>query len=170
MFDTDSTIRETTPGCLPPRLERAPAGFLVEVVFLVGVDDRDELRGDLAADVVRDELRGDLAADVLAVLDDVVLEPVERPDVEVERDDFALPLLPRPIADVFDRADVVLRDEDDLEPPLFEDPPRDDELLLLEPPPLLLLRDEEPPLDERAEPLRLLLDEALPPLRPAALF
>jgi hypothetical protein len=123
-------------------------------------------------EVARDTLRGDLAADVLAVLEPVVFDPVDRPDAAVERLEPALPLLPRPLDEVFDRADVVLRDEDDLEPLLFEDPPRDEELPLLEPPLLLLPRDEEPPLDERGELLLLLLplDEAFPPLRPAALF
>ena len=130
----------------------------------------DDLRPDddfPAEDVDRDELRGDLAADDFAVLDD-------EPDLAVRE---LPPLLLLPAEDVFDRADVVLRDEDDLELPLFEDP-------LLEPP---LLR---PPLDDAFPPFRpaalffaelpprlnelLLLrpppDEAFPPLRPAALF
>ena len=102
-----------------------------------------------AEDVDRAELRGDLAADVLAVFDD-------EPDFAV-RELPPLPLLP--LEAVFDRADVVLRDEDDLELPLL------DELLLDEPllEPPLLLRDEL--LVLRPPP-----DDALPPLRPAALF
>jgi hypothetical protein len=149
-------MRETTPGCCPPRPGRPPVCLFAEVVLL-------------AVEVARDTLRGDLAADVLAVLEPVVFDPVNRPDAEVERVDPEPPLLPRPLDDVFDRADVVLRDEDDLEPLLVEDPPRADALPLLELPPLLLPREDEPPLVEREEPVRL-LDDAFPPLRPAALF
>ena len=142
----------------------------------------DDLRLDddfPAEDVDREELRGDLTADVLAVLDEAVFDV---PLAELERPDFAvreLPLLPLPLADVFDRADVVLRDEDDLELPLFDElllePPRDEELLLLprEDEPLLLppllLRDEllRPPLELFLEELPLRLDDELllrPPL------
>jgi len=130
----------------------APAGFLTEVLF---------------EEAVPDELRGDLAAAVLEVLDVVLFEPAERPDVEVERPDLAPPL--RPLADVFDRAEAVLRVEDDLEPPLFDDPPRE-ELLLLELPVLLFPREDELPPEERDDPLLPPPDEAFPPLRPAALF
>jgi hypothetical protein len=78
------------------------------------------------------------------------------------------PLVLLPLGAVFDRADVVLRDEDDLELPLLDE---ERELPLFEPP--LLLRDEllrplELPL--RDDALRPPVDEAFPPLRPAALF
>lgn len=114
-----------------------------------------------------DELRGDLAADDFAVLDDEPdLAALEPPP---------LPLLPA--VDVFDRAVVVLRDEDDPELPLFEDP-------LLELPLLRLPVDDALPLLRAAAlfcaelPLRLdelvLLRpppvEAFPPLRPAVFF
>jgi hypothetical protein len=107
------------------------------------------------------------------------------------------PLLVLPLAAVFDRADVVLRDEDDLELPLFDElllePPRDDELLLLprddeEPPMLLALRPPEllelPPRDDELllrPPVELFFDVEDPPddrlllvlaapVLPAALF
>jgi len=124
----------------------------------------------LAEDVGRDELRGDLAAEVFAAADVLVdLDPF--PFDEVERVDLA----PPPLADVFDLADVVLRAEDDLELPVFEEPadfePPRDELLLEE----LLL--DEPVLDEllREEPADLLpLADlrlvAAAPFLPAALF
>jgi len=117
----------------------------------------DDLRLD-------DELRGDLAADDFAVL-------VE-PDLAVREP----PLLLRPLELVSDRADVVLRDEDDLELPLFEDALL--EPLLLRPPPADALPPLRPAalfcaeLPPRLDELLLLrpLDEAFPPLRPAALF
>ena len=126
--------------------------------------------------VERDELRGDLAAEVLAA-EDVLVDLAPFPFDEVERVDLAPPLL----AEVFDLADVVLRAEDDLELPVFDelpdfDPPREepplDELLLDEPPldePLLdeLLREE--PLDLLLPPDDLRLVTAAPFL-PAALF
>src|SRR5690348_15702958 len=101
------------PLPLPPRDERPPDALRLH-------DDFD------LEDVDREELRGDLAADDSAVLDAVVFDVDERPGFDVRE----LPLLPFPLAAVFDRADVVLRDEDDLELPLFEPP--------------LLLRDEVP--------------------------
>lgn len=125
-------------------------------------DDRepDDLRPDEdfpAEDVDREELRGDLAAEVLAVLNDVVLDAGFD---EPERPDLA-PLVLLPLADVFDRADVVPRDEDDLELPLFDE---DRELPPLEPP--LVLRDDplRPPLllrDEELRPLLLLREDPL---------
>lgn len=105
-----------------------------------------------AEDVDREELRGDLAADDLAVRDDELFDAFVRPDLA----ELEPPPLLRPIAAVFDRADVVLRDEDDLELPLFDED--DLELPLFEPPLLLrppLLR---PPLVLRDDPL------LLPPL------
>lgn len=130
----------------------------------------------LAEDVDRDELRGDLAAEVLAAAD-VLVDFAPFPFDEVERVGLALP----PLAEVFDLADVVLRAEDDLELPVFDeppdfDPPREELLLdelLLDAPPL-----DEPLLDElpREEPLDLLLPPdvlrfvAAAPFLPAALF
>ena len=93
---------------------------------------------------VRDELRGDVAAEVLAVRPgEAFFDVLERPDFAVREPPLAVLL--RPAAVVLDRADVVLRDEDDRELPAF-DPEREDAPLLL---PRLdapdLLRDEEPP-------------------------
>lgn len=131
----------------------------------------------LFAEVVeREELRGDLAAEVLAAAD-VLVDRAPFPSDEVERVDLAPPLL----AVVFDLADVVLRAEDDRELPVFDeppdlDPPREeallDELLLDEPPldePLLdeLLREEPPDLLLLPVDLRLV---AAAPFLPAALF
>jgi len=146
----------TTPFCRPPD-ERPAPDLPADVVLLAEVVDRDELRGDLAAEVLA-------AADVLV---DLAPFPFE----EVERVDLAPPLL----ADVFDLADVVLRAEDDLELPVFDEPAD------FEPPRAELLRDE---LLLDAEPLDEVLRDAAPdllvpadlrlvaaaPFLPAALF
>jgi hypothetical protein len=121
--------------------------------------------GFLAEDVARDELRGDLAAEVFAA-EAVFVDLAPFPFDEVERVGFLL----LPLAVVFDLADVMLRAEDDLELPVFDvpadrDPPRD-ELLRAE----LLL--DAPPREEPADfpaPVVLRLVAAAPFL-PAALF
>ena len=113
-------------------------GLRVEDDFGLDDVDREAPRGDFAADdfVFRD-----------AVLFDVLLAAAERP-VFAEREPALLVV--RPPADVFDRAEVVARDEDDLALPLLGElllePAREDELLPLtrdeEDPALLLLRTE----------------------------
>ena len=141
----------TTPFCRPPD-ERPPLDLPADVVLFAEEVDRDELRGDLAAEVFA-------AADVFV---DLVPFPFD----EEERVGFLL----LPLGVVFDLADVVLRAEDDLELPVFDvpadrDPPRD-ELLLDE----LLL--DAPPREEPADlpaPVVLRLVAAAPFL-PAALF
>jgi hypothetical protein len=136
----------------------AAEGFLAAVVRFAAVVFFDAA----AAFVVRVELRGDLAADVF----------VERPaELLVELVPAVREVLP--LVDVFDRADVVPRDEDVLELPPF------DELLLDEPPrePAVFPRDDVPAVrDElpvRAElPVREVLpvrEEALRPLDVALL-
>jgi hypothetical protein len=160
-------MRVTTPFWRPPD-ERLLRDLPADVVLLAEVAGRDELRGDLATEVLA-------AADVLVDLAPFPFDEVERAD-----------LAPPPLADVFDLADVVLRVEDDLELPVFEepldfDPPREeplldepllDELLLDEPPldePLLdeLLRDEPADLLLPSDDLRLV---TAAPFLPAALF
>lgn len=151
MFDTDSTMRVTTPFWRLP-VDRLPLDLPVDAGFL-------------AEDVARDELRGDLAAEVFAA-EAVFVDLAPFPFDEVERVGFLL----LPLAVVFDLADVVLRAEDDLELPVFDvpadrDPPRD-ELLRAE----LLL--DAPPREEPADlpaPVVLRLVAAAPFL-PAALF
>ena len=157
-------MRDMIPGCSVPLLlvERAEDVLRVDGAFF-----------EVA--VERDELRGDFAAAVLAVLDAVLFDAFVRPGLAVRE----VPLLLFPLAAVFDRADVVLLDEDDLELPLFDEPLLDPPLfeapllreeplldlpLLLRDEPALLLRDELPP-DE----LRLLPDEALRELLPLRL-
>ena len=110
MFDTDSTMRVTTPFWRLP-VDRLPLDLPVDAGFL-------------AEDVARDELRGDLAAEVFAA-EAVFVDLAPFPFDEVERVGFLL----LPLAVVFDLADVVLRAEDDLELPVFDvpadrDPPR----------------------------------------------
>jgi hypothetical protein len=144
-------MRVTTPFWRLP-VDRLPLDLPVDAGFL-------------AEDVARDELRGDLAAEVFAAAD-VFVDLAPFPFDEVERVDLLL----LPLAVVFDLADVVLRAEDDLELPVFDvpadrDPPRD-ELLLAE----LLL--DAPPREEPADlpaPVVLRLVAAAPFL-PAALF
>jgi hypothetical protein len=132
-----------------PRL-RLVAGVFVFAIFFDAVG-RFAVDGFFAAVTVlavRDELRGELAAEVFVDRPTVLLDELGRVDRELV-----------PPVEVFDRADVVLRDEDALERPPF------DELLLDEPPrdePLDLLREDEP-LPVRAEPPVVLRDEALRP-------
>jgi len=140
-FVTLSTIRDNTPGCSDLRVDRGRVVRLAVVARFEPPDVRDELRGDLAAELF-------VAFPRLEVLPDIV------PRAELE---------PRPLPFDLPRAEAV-RDEDDFDAPLEEA-----ELPLFAPvreeiPARLLPDDLEPP---RA--LEDLLAE-LPPLRPVELL